>query len=135
MKRFRFVGDAKKYLWDDPPVYGKIYNGDYRWKCSGFGKTGEPLETWVDNPDESGEWEELQETNVDPPYFEPEEVQIHNRVIHSKSNKIPNQDKPASEMTKFEMAVFMYLPHASNTETAIERVREAFKQLENEKHI
>ncbi|WP_114752339.1 hypothetical protein [Pleomorphovibrio marinus] len=131
-RKFKFVGNPDNYVWDNPPVKGKVYDGDFRWSFEG--QTGPPLESWVTRKELicSEEWEEI---------TEPEEV-IHNRVSYSK---ILNQDMPASSMTKFEMAVLgnvreivglkthATLPDRAIVEDAIELAKETFKQLEDEK--
>jgi len=29
MKRYKFIGDGKRYEWEEKPVHGKIYGGGY----------------------------------------------------------------------------------------------------------
>lgn len=50
--------------------------------------------------------------------------------VTEQNTRIPNQDMPASSMTKFEMAVFMVLPYSETPLSAIHKVQETFKQLE-----
>lgn len=120
-RKFRFVGDPVEYDWDERPIKGKIYPGTYRGKNKDLDWESMPIQDFKENGGDDTwiDWEE---------------------VTEQENNRIPNQDQPASSITKFEMAVFMamqgYISSGSNirpnsiVELSIEIAQETFKQLE-----
>ena len=113
MRKFRFKGNPEEY--DMKLCPDRDYNENHS-----LGESGFTVDMLVKEYPE--EWEEVTEQDL---------------------KRIPNQDMPASSMTKFEMAVFMVIqglnanPEISwnsrqFSEVAIEQVKETFKQLDNE---